>query len=73
MKRSQLLHQGLTSGEEGFHAQRQMWPFGDQFARLYNVVSLPAYFALLGVVSVAAGVALLLVVRPMLRLMSGVR
>ena len=45
--------------------------FGDQFARLYNVVSLPAYFALLGVVSVAAGVALLLVVRPMPRLMSG--
>ena len=47
--------------------------FGDQFARLYNVVSLPAYFALLGLVSVAAGVALSLVVRPMLRLMSGVR
>jgi hypothetical protein len=32
MKRGQLLHQGLTSREEGFHAQRQMWAFGDQFA-----------------------------------------
>jgi hypothetical protein len=36
MKRSQLLHQGLTSGEEGFHAQRQMWPFGDQFAHAWG-------------------------------------
>src|SRR5919106_2219554 len=36
MKRSQLLHQGLASREEGFHAQRQMWAFGDQFAHAWR-------------------------------------
>jgi hypothetical protein len=42
-------------------------------ARLYEVLSLPVYFAVLGVLTAAAGLALLLVVRPLLRLMSGVR
>jgi POT family proton-dependent oligopeptide transporter len=46
---------------------------GGQFARLYDAVSLPVYFALLGLVVSAAGVALILVVRPMLRLMAGIR
>lgn len=46
---------------------------GGQMARLYDVVSLPVYFGLLGVLIAAAGVALLFVVRPLLRLMSGVR
>ena len=47
--------------------------FGGQFAQLYDVVSLPVYFGLLGLLAAAAGIALLFVVRPMLRLMSGVR
>jgi dipeptide/tripeptide permease len=47
--------------------------FGGQFAQLYDVVSLPVYFGLLGLPAAAAGIALLFVVRPMLRLMSGVR
>jgi proton-dependent oligopeptide transporter, POT family len=46
---------------------------GGQVARLYDAVSLTVYFTVLGIITAAAGVALLLVARPISRLMSGVR
>jgi proton-dependent oligopeptide transporter, POT family len=46
---------------------------GGQFAKLYDAVSLPVYFGLLGLVAAAAGIALLLVVRPVVKLMAGIR
>jgi proton-dependent oligopeptide transporter, POT family len=46
---------------------------GGQVAKLYDVVSLSVYFALLGVIVAVAGVAMLAVARPLLRLMAGVR
>jgi POT family proton-dependent oligopeptide transporter len=46
---------------------------GGQFAKLYDAVSLPVYFGLLGLVAAAAGIALLLIVRPVVKLMAGIR
>jgi len=46
---------------------------GGQVAKLYDAVSLPLYFGLLGVIIAVAGIAMLAVARPLLKLMAGVR
>jgi proton-dependent oligopeptide transporter, POT family len=47
--------------------------FGGQVAKLYDAVSLPLYFGMLGVIVAVAGIAMVAVARPLLKLMAGVR
>jgi POT family proton-dependent oligopeptide transporter len=46
---------------------------GGQVAKLYDALSLPTYFGLLGIIIAVAGIAMLAVSRPLLKLMAGIR